>query len=110
MGDVTPIYYVISKDAKENLLMVGEANEATNDFFGVSEINEINPKGKVRIDNAKDLCVRIRHGGELIGARVGESLEGLNVELVKPVRGIASGQSVVFYSGGGECLGGGVIV
>lgn len=53
--------------------------------------------------------VRIRHGGELIGARGMETAEGLLVILDKEIRGIASGQSAVFYSEDGECLGGGVI-
>jgi tRNA U34 2-thiouridine synthase MnmA/TrmU len=57
-----------------------------------------------------DLLVRIRHGGELIGARGMETKEGLIIILDKPIRGIAPGQSAVFYSHEGECLGGGVIV
>lgn len=107
LGDVTPIYYVISKDAKENILVVGEGEEAVNDFFEVIDINEISTNRK--IENVRELFVRIRHGGELIGARVGKTAYGFNVELVKQIRGIASGQSAVFYSGEGECLGGGVI-
>jgi tRNA-specific 2-thiouridylase len=113
--NVTPIYYVIAKDAKENVLVVGEADEATNDFFEIGEVNLIGlPHSRAShaspLHARTDLYVRIRHGGELIGARVGETRDGLNVELVKPIRGIASGQSAVFYSADGECLGGGVIV
>jgi len=108
LGDVTPVYYVISKDAKENVLVVGEADEATGDFFEVTDVNEIGAKH--RIVSVKELYVRIRHGGELIGARVGKTKGGLNVELVKKIRGIASGQSAVFYSADGECLGGGTIL
>ena len=112
LGDVTPIYYVISKNAKENVLVVGEADEAANDFFEITEINEINGR---RLPRRKllamtELYVRIRHGGELIGARIGKSLDGFDVELTKQIRGIASGQSAVFYGANGECLGGGVIV
>ena len=102
----TPIYYVISKDAKKNELVVADAVGATGDQFEVGELNKIsNAKW-----NLADLMVRIRHGGELIGARGMETKDGLLVILDKSIRGIAPGQSAVFYSHEGECLGGGVIM
>lgn len=103
---VTPVFYVVSKDAEENILIVGEENEAKGDQFEVGEINKIS-KTKWKLD---DLIVRIRHGGELIGARGMEVEGGLLIVLDKQIRGIASGQSAVFYSSDGECLGGGVIL
>jgi len=102
---VTPVFYVVSKDAKKNELRVAEENEAEGDRFEVGEINKIT-KTKWNLNH---LIVRIRHGGELIGARGEETKEGLIVVLDKPIRGIASGQSAVFYGEDGECLGGGVI-
>ncbi len=102
----TPIFYVISKDAKKNELVVGESDDAMEDQFEVGEINKIS-KTKWNMD---DLLVRIRHGGELIGARGMEMGDGLTIILDKDIRGIAAGQSAVFYTEGGECLGGGVIV
>ena len=105
MGDVTPIFYVIAKDAKRNELVVAEAIGAMGDQLEVGSVNRVsNTKW-----NLNDLLVRIRHGGELIGARGMEIERGLLVILDKPVRGIAPGQSAVFYSHEGECLGGGVI-
>jgi len=102
----TPIYYVISKNAERNELVVAEAGGATGDQFVTGSVNRIsNTKW-----NLNDLLVRIRHGGELIGARGMETDDGLLVILDKPVRGIAPGQSAVFYSEDGECLGGGVIL
>jgi tRNA-specific 2-thiouridylase len=102
---VTPVFYVVSKDAKKNILVVGEEKEAAGDQFEVESINKIS-KTKWNLD---DLIVRIRHGGELIGARGMENGNGLMVILDKQIRGIASGQSAVFYSETSECLGGGVI-
>lgn len=102
---VTPVFYVVSKDAKENILVVGEENEAKGDQFEVREINKMS-KTKWNLD---DLIVRIRHGGELLGARGMQNADGLMIILDKPMRGIASGQSAVFYGHDGECLGGGVI-
>ncbi len=103
---VTPVFYIVRKDAKKNILVVAEESLAREDNFEVGEINMIS-KTKW---NLKHIKVRIRHGGELISARGEETKEGLLVVLDKPVRGIASGQSAVFYGEDGECLGGGVIV
>lgn len=100
---VTPVFYVISKDAKTNILVVGEADEATEDHFEVEEANWINEEPEQKA------LVRIRHGGELIPAKL-EKNGNIKVSLEKKVRGVASGQSAVFYSKQGECLGGGVIV
>lgn len=102
----TPIFYVIGKDAKTNTLVVGLADEATEDQFEVGEINKIT-KDKWKTHSLK---VRIRHGGELVGARILENGDFMTVVLDKQLRGIASGQSAVFYSDEGECLGGGVII
>ncbi|HOX96572.1 MAG TPA: tRNA 2-thiouridine(34) synthase MnmA [Candidatus Woesebacteria bacterium] len=101
---VTPVFYVIKKDAKTNTLVVGEASEAEENHFEISEVNWINET------NEKNLLVRIRHGGELISARVERVDDKLRVVLEKSIRGVASGQSAVFYSKKGECFGGGVIV
>jgi len=102
---VTPVFYVIAKDAENNILTVAEENEAGGDQF---EVRGINKMSKTKW-NLNHLIVRIRHGGELIGARGMETNNGLMVVLDKEIRGIASGQSAVFYGEDGECLGGGVI-
>ncbi len=113
-GD-TPVYYVIKKDAKTNTLTVGVAEEAIEELFEIGEVNIIDPNKKTNWVNTKELFVRIRHGGELIRARAQEIKNLRNQEsrmvilLDKKIRGVASGQSAVFYTGDGECLGGGVI-
>jgi tRNA-specific 2-thiouridylase len=103
---VTPVFYVVKKDARTNVLTVALENEAGGDQLEVNEINKIS----VTRWNLDHLIVRIRHGGELIGARGMATKDGLMVVLDKEIRGIASGQSAVFYGEDGECLGGGVIV
>ena len=79
---VTPVFYVVSKDAKKNILTVALENEAGGDQFQVGEINRIS-KTKWNLDH---LIVRIRHGGELIGARGMETEEGLPVILDKELK------------------------
>lgn len=97
MGDVTPIYYVISKNAERNELVVGIDSEAKEGVFEISEVNG-EFEGK--------MYVRIRHTGELIPCMVSDK----KVEMEEAQKGVAPGQSAVFYSATGEVLGGGVIV
>jgi len=112
---VTPVFYVVKKDAKNNILTVAEENGAKGDQFEVGEINWIRGEIFNFQDPIFNCLVRIRHGGELIGGKLSIinsqlSILNLRVRLDKPIRGIASGQSAVFYGENGECLGGGVIV
>ena len=95
----TPIFYVISKDAAKNELMVGIGEETTRQKFSVGEVNWMGES-----DAVTRCHVRIRHGGKLIEA----SLSGNEVTLGEPQRGIAPGQSAVFYKDD-VVLGGGVI-
>ena len=95
----TPIFYVISKDAAKNELMVGIGEETTRQKFSVGEVNWMGES-----DAVTRCHVRIRHGGKLIEAL----LSGNEVTLGEPQRGIAPGQSAVFYKDG-VVLGGGVI-
>ena len=99
IGSQTPVFYVTSKDAAKNELMVGIGEETTRQKFSVGEVNWMGES-----DAVTRCHVRIRHGGKLIEA----SLSGNEVTLGEPQRGIAPGQSAVFYKNG-AVLGGGVI-
>ena len=91
---VTPIFYVISKDAKKNELVVGVGKEAESNQFSIFNFQFSN---NFQNSNIKNVLVRIRHGGELIPAEVGVQGTEIRVILEKDVRGIAPGQSAVFY-------------
>lgn len=95
-GELKPLF-ILDKNAKENKLVVGEREEGMRNSFAVTELN-VRSIEKVKF-------VRIRHGGELVLA----SLKDGEVTTEKEMFGVASGQSAVFYSEDGECLGGGVI-
>jgi tRNA-specific 2-thiouridylase len=104
--------YVIGKNANENKLIVGCGKETEVESFVVSDINWL-----VRDDpisfihkqlNSNDLIfekglkVRIRHLGKLIpcNLQIGKFKNSLgtgNCELSISQRGVASGQSAVFY-------------
>ncbi|MFZ2202529.1 MAG: tRNA 2-thiouridine(34) synthase MnmA [Microgenomates group bacterium] len=99
----TPVYYVVDKDAKKNELVVGVGKETESQRFIVGEVNWI------RGEWGTNLLVRIRHGGKLIPAEIVKRSDLLTVKLAEAQRGVAPGQSAVFYGEDGEMLGGGVI-
>jgi tRNA-uridine 2-sulfurtransferase len=96
---ITPVFYVVSKDAEKNELVVGFGAETFRESFQVTDFNWVNG------EKEGEMLVRIRHGGELVKCR----LDGDKVSLDKPLKGIAPSQSAVFYSEKGDCFGGGVI-
>ena len=125
-----PPLYVVEKDIKKNRLIVGFGAETYRGQFTVSQLNWLASK-KARPCFARPglntIFVRIRHGGELIPcciemigdcslkiencpAEQGPALQDkLKISLSKAQRGIAPGQSAVFYDKNGVVLGGGVI-
>lgn len=100
----TPLY-IISKNAPDNTLVVGNEEEAKKDSFEVSEISFINEE----LEGIVKLCVRIRHLGDLYPAEVTFNKKIAKVALRQRVFGIAPGQSCVFYSENNQVLGGGII-
>lgn len=101
----TPILYVVDKDAKKNVLVVARAVDAVSGDFLVEDINDISGD----LEEETNALVRIRHGGELLESDLKWVNKLVEVKLDKKIRGLASGQSAVFYGKDGEVLGGGVI-
>ena len=101
----TPVYYVVDKDAKKNELVVGVGKETESQRFEVGEVSWISGS----VSQLQSVAVRIRHGGKLIPAEIVKRSDLLTVKLKVAQRGIAPGQSAVFYGEDGEMLGGGVI-
>ncbi len=120
VGDVTPIYYIVDKDARNNRLIVGEKNDVMSKKIIIEDISLIDQIiGESEADFLggiveSGLFVRIRHGGEINKVKkikiVKTQGKELLIETENDVFGVASGQSAVFYTETGECLGGGVIV
>jgi tRNA-uridine 2-sulfurtransferase len=100
--------YVISKDAKKNVLVVGEEKDAYTKEFTVGNLHWLNADP---FESAKtfDCDVRIRHLGELHKALVTKMTgERARIVLKTPVFAVAPGQSVVLYHGA-IVSGGGII-
>lgn len=92
-------YYVAKKDIKQNIVYVSKNLNADKLWT-----NEIKLKDIYLRDTAKQVEVRLRHRAPLIPA----TFDGEKVVFEKPVKKIASGQSVVFYNQD-ICLGGGIV-
>lgn len=118
-----PPFYVIQKNPEKNQLVVGFGSETLREKFGVRELHWIADVNRELAlvknfsdDTASQLLVRIRHTGELLECELLEKGNHAEVQLKKPTKGIAEGQSAVFYkkmlTKSGEetiCLGGGII-
>ncbi len=103
----TPVFYVVAKEAKKNELTVALEGDEKRQEFGVEGVNWISGA----VPPFHGFRVRIRHGGELIKAELGPIGQPgrTRVKMEEGKRGVAPGQSAVFYNEDGECLGGGVI-
>ncbi|HZX01204.1 MAG TPA: tRNA 2-thiouridine(34) synthase MnmA, partial [Candidatus Paceibacterota bacterium] len=101
-------YYVISKNALTNTLILGDAEEIEAVQTKVVKLNSANLVLSSQ-GNAK-VYARLRYRQPLSKASLVKSSKG-SLELVfdRPQKFVAPGQSAVFYSPGGEMLGGGVI-
>ncbi len=100
-------YFVISKDIKKNIVYVDRNRQSdylAKNTILVSEVNWIN------YQKSNKLLNRIRYRGKLYSCMLKILKDSkLEVRFKKPQWAVASGQSIVFYSRGGQMLGGGVI-
>jgi len=100
-------YYVVGKSMEKNEVYVTtDLNDKTlwREAISLSSVHWINEAPK-----AGEYDIRVRHRAPLKKAQltIGQSGEAI-LQLVDPERAVASGQSVVIYSGD-VCLGGGIV-
>jgi tRNA-specific 2-thiouridylase len=104
-----PHFYVIGKDLEHNILQVGTKEMGLVDELVVGEVHWIGKNMSFADLKTRDVCVRIRHGGELVKVKEVKRMKNeVRIKLEKPVWGVAAGQSCVFYEED-VVLGGGVI-
>lgn len=106
------VYYAAKKDLENNVLIVAEGESDAALYRNDAEISNINWLSGKAPEFPLQCLVRIRYRQPLSDCRV-ESMAGDNSKLKilfkKPQKGVAPGQSAVFYHGE-EMLGGGVIL
>lgn len=111
-----PPLYVLHKDTKQNILIVGTREQVMRREFEVDNLHFVNEDLRFKIHDLRNIRVRIRHGGELISAKLKTQNSKPNIDeqiiqvtLREEAFGVAAGQACVFYENE-VCLGGGVIL
>jgi tRNA-uridine 2-sulfurtransferase len=111
-----PPFYVIDKIADKNQLVVGFGAQTFKSEIKATQLHWIS--GTPEID--QQLQIRIRHTGELVPAKItfpntSQKSTEAKIEFSQPLKGVAEGQSIVFYTPESTdsqrlvCLGGGII-
>ena len=106
-----PPLYVTHKDVERNRLMVGFGAETYREQFRVKDTNWLTTIDNKQLTIDDKVEIRIRHGGKLISAevkKVNGQWSDVKCSLREPQRGVAPGQSAVFYRNE-VCIGGGII-
>ncbi len=99
VGDHSERYYIASKDSKSRKLTVSSSPKV-DDSCMTYAIRDANILG----DITQDLHVQTRYHGPLLSARIRDN----EILFDEPVA-VAEGQSVVWFSSSGECVGGATI-
>lgn len=103
-GDAPPLF-VIAKDIKKNLLLVGSDSETFS-----SKLTAINDSWFIIKPTKKfEALAKIRYRQEDVKATIIPLKDSIRVEFVEPVRAVTPGQSIVFYDSNALLLGGAVI-
>jgi tRNA-specific 2-thiouridylase len=97
--------YVVSIDARQGRVVVGNGDQASRDAFEVTEARWV---AGAPPERPIDVRVKVRHRHEGEDGVVTAHAGGASVRLARPVRGVAPGQAAVFYAGD-EVVGGGRI-
>lgn len=100
-------YYVAGKDMGKNEVYVTTDLNDNTLWCGVVRLTNVHWINQVPA--AGQYHVRVRHRAKLISSEVAFDGTEVVLTLAQSERAIAAGQSVVIYSDGGVCLGGGIV-
>lgn len=101
-------WYVLAKDLKRNVLVVGQGNEHPWLFSRTLFAGQVHWVNPVEFSGPKQLSAKVRYRQPDQQCSVIPEGDGYRVTFTEPQRAVTLGQSVVFYDGD-ICLGGGII-
>jgi tRNA-specific 2-thiouridylase len=112
--------YVAAKDISQNIVIVADGSEHPALYRQEVELVDVNfvkpdPAGNIRTNGSTKVLARVRYRQPLVEARLyrpetsNTQFETHRLVFSHPIKFVAPGQSAVFYTEGGEMLGGGVI-
>lgn len=97
--------YVTAIDPNSNTVVLGDEIDLDKSTMQVKKINWIKYDG---INDGVETITKIRYKDKGAFSNLYNIEDGVNVEFYEPVKGIAPGQSAVFYEGD-DVIGGGII-
>jgi len=97
--------YVTSIDPETNTVVLGEEGDLDQNEVQVIKINWVKYDG---ITDGMEAFTKIRYKDKGALGSLYNNSNGLNIRFYEPVKGIAPGQSAVFYEGN-DVIGGGII-
>ena len=97
--------YVTSIDPETNTVVLGEEGDLDQEEVQVIKINWVKYDG---ITDGMEAFTKIRYKDKGALGSLHDNGNGLNIRFYEPVKGIAPGQSAVFYEGN-DVIGGGII-
>ncbi len=97
--------YVTSIDPEKNIVVLGDVEDLLKNKMWVNNVNLMKYDS---ISSPKEVVTMVRYNDRGTNSIISQNNQSISVEFLANVRGIAPGQSAVFYEGD-DVIGGGII-
>lgn len=98
--------YVLNVDSKNNEVVVGDLSKL---YVNEIIICDINPQKYKELEEQKTYLAKVSYRGELVKTTIRKVSEGYKLTLDKPVRALASGQSITLFEDN-DLVAGGIVL